>query len=138
VRAAVVSLVLGIAVALACAGDGADRAARPDPRADEAPVARPMGRAALPRSGHLTYQLYAVEQVEEEAQVDLLFRNGTSRNFEAVLVRVIALGAEGTRAVADAPLGSMSRRTSRRHRVYFSDLDFQVDEILVEVLYTYP
>jgi hypothetical protein len=97
-----------------------------------------MGRADQPRSGHLTYQVYGVEQTEDEAQVDLLFRNGTSRNFEAVLVRVIALSAQGKRAVAEAPLGPMSRRTSRRHRVYFPDLGFRVDEILVEVLYTYP
>jgi hypothetical protein len=97
-----------------------------------------MGRSALPRSGHLTYQLNSVERVEGETRVDLLFRNGTSRNFEAILVRVIALGPRGNRVVADTPLGPMSRRTSKRHRVYFPDLAFPVDEILVEVLYTHP
>ena len=132
------SLGLWIALALACAGNGVDPTAGPEPLADEMPVARPMGRASVPRSGHLTYQLNSVERVEDETRVDLLFRNGTSRNFEAILVRVIALGARGQRVASDVPLGRMNRRTSKPRRVYFSDLAFQVDEILVEVLYTHP
>ena len=131
-------LALGIVLALACAREGVDPNPGPGPHAGDAPAPRPMGRAVRPRSGHLTYQLHSVKRAEDETRVDLLFRNGTSRNFEAILVRVIALSSLGKRVVADTPLGPMSRGTSKRHRVYFRDLAFPVYEVLVEVLYTYP
>lgn len=61
-----------MALALACASPRLDSDTALEPAADETPVPRPIGRASLPRAGHLTYQLHSVERVGDETQVDLL------------------------------------------------------------------
>lgn len=123
--------ILGCAALLACGGNG--------PAAESASRGgTPLGRSSHPRSGQFTYRLSAIEQHGSEVRVDFSISNGTHRDYNSVLIRVVLFGNSGEIRTVELPIGAM-RAEQRRPRVArLEDVPFQVRDITLELVYALP
>ncbi len=120
---------LALAVAGAC-GCGLPAAA-PD---DMTTPGTPLPRVGNPLAGRLSYRLEAVHAVDGGVRVDLRFTNGSGTPYQALAVRVIALGPRGQRHALRLPIGGLGPGASRHVSVRFPELGFPVADVLVELL----
>jgi hypothetical protein len=119
----------GLALAAACACGLP--AAAPD---DLSAPGMPLPRAQYPRGGTLAYRLEGVHGAEDGVRVDLTLMNGTGTSYQAVALRVVALGPRGQRRAVRLPVGALGSGASKYVSARFPELGFPVADVLVEVL----
>jgi hypothetical protein len=119
------------ALAVAAAGACALPAAAPD---DLSAPGTPLARTAHPRGGRLAYRLEAVRDAEGGVRVDLTLLNGSGTSYQAIAIRVIALGPRGQRRAVRLPVGALGAGASKLVSARFPELGFPVADVLVEVL----
>jgi hypothetical protein len=120
---------LGLALAVAC-GCGLPTSAPDDLTAPGTPLAR----VENPRAGRLAYRLEAIRAAPDGVRVELRFMNGSGTPYQALAVRVIALGPRGQRHAVRLPIGGLGPGASRFVSVRFPELGFPVADVLVELL----
>ncbi len=98
----------------------------------------PLTRASHPRMGSLTYRLGQVERQGEAIRVDLTLQNGSSRDIEQGLLRVILMGSAGRELTARLPFVGLARGQARSMSARFAQVDFPVVDVGLEVIFTLP
>jgi hypothetical protein len=118
----------------ACTGPTAANLETPEQRA----VGTPIGRSDHPRSGHLSYRVGRIEQVDDLVLVDLHLYNGTKRDYATVTLRVLVHGGPGELASIRVPLGGMGADRSRPVSARLPGVPFQVRDVGLELIYAVP
>lgn len=95
----------------------------------------PIGKSVFLKAGSFTYKSVEIRPWNDGgAIVDLIIMNGTHRDYNMVMVRVILLGKNGERASQNLPIGKLASTNDRRSIARFKTLDFAVDDIIIEVV----
>ncbi len=98
----------------------------------------PLTRVSHPRMGSLTYRLGQVERQGEAVRVDLTLQNGSSRDIEQGLLRVILMGSAGREMTARLPFVGLARGQARSMSARFAEVDFPVVDVGLEVIFVLP
>ena len=95
----------------------------------------PIGKSPFLKSGTFSYQSAELRSKKNgETIVEFVVMNGTHRDYFMVSVNVILLGANGQRASQRVPLGPIESGRNRRSVARFKELDFGVEDIVIEVV----
>jgi hypothetical protein len=97
-----------------------------------------VGRSEHPKAGRFTYRLLGVNQAAGRTTVDLELRNGTSRNYDSVEVRVVTYGAGGQTESVQVPLGAIRRGRVEPFRAHLPELAYEVKDVGLELILTTP
>lgn len=98
----------------------------------------PLTRSSHPRMGSLTYRLGQVQRQEDGVRVDLTLQNGSSRDIEQGVLRVILMGGEGRELTARLPFVGLARGQARAMSARFEQVDFPVVDVGLEVIFVLP
>ncbi|MAE93322.1 MAG: hypothetical protein CL910_01540 [Deltaproteobacteria bacterium] len=108
---------------------------RPEERSHGIAVQRSLNL----RSAALTYRLGAVERDEQDGvRVDFTLQNGSSRDIEQGLLRVILYGTDGRLISARLPFAGLPRARSRFMSARFGAVPFRVQDFGLEVIFVVP
>jgi len=88
--------------------------------------------------GSLTYRLGQIERQGEAIRMDFTLQNGSSRDIEQGLLRVILMGSRGRELTARLPFIGLSRGQSRSMSARFDRVEFSVLDVGLEVIFTLP
>ncbi len=98
----------------------------------------PLTRSPNLRIGSLTYRLGQLERTEEGLRIDFTLQNGSSRNIEQGLLRIILLGTQHEEMSAKLPFVGLRAGTSRALVARFADVPFRVQDLALEVIFVVP
>ncbi len=98
----------------------------------------PLTRSSHPRSGELTWRPGDVERVGEELRIDLTLTNGSSRDLEQGMLRVILYGPGGEQRSGRLPFGGISRGRTRHVSARFASVPFRVADLGLELIFVVP
>lgn len=91
------------------------------------------------RSAALTYRLGQVERDDRDGvRVDFTLQNGSSRDIDQGLLRVILHGPEGEVITARLPFVGLPRGKSRFMTARFGEVPFRVQDFGLEVIFVIP
>ncbi len=98
-----------------------------------------LPRAQHLRAGSLTYRLGQIQRGPDgELRIDFRLQNGSSRDIEQGLLRVVAYGDEGRMVSGRLPFGALRRGQSRGMSARFSAVPFRLVDVGLEVIFVLP
>jgi hypothetical protein len=107
----------------------------PDPGSQ---FGKPIGRSRHLRSGHFSYRLGSVERDGTRLRVGIRFSNGTHRNYNSVMLRVVLLGDQGESLAVRLPAGGIRAEQTKPLVAQIEDVTFQVRDVTLELIYAVP
>lgn len=125
-----------LVIVLGCLGCGT--AFLPVESIEERGPGTPLSRSQNQRSGELTWRLGDVERVGETLRIDFTLTNGTSRDLEHGLLRVILYGPDGEQLSARLPFAGFPRGRSQIMSARFAAVPFRVADLGLELIYVTP
>jgi hypothetical protein len=120
--------ILAFSLMVGCATAG------PTPE-DTARSGTPLGRSSHLRSGQFTYRLGGIEQRGSDVRVDFSISNGTHRDYNSVLIRVILFGDGGGIRTVELPIGAIRAEQSKPQVARIDEVPFRVRDLTVELVY---
>ena len=98
----------------------------------------PISRSPHMRTGSLTYRLGQLARTEEGVRIDFTLQNGSSRQIEQGLLRVIVIGPDGRELSARLPFVGLRAGQSRVLVARFGEVPFRVQDFVLEVIFVVP
>jgi hypothetical protein len=99
---------------------------------------KPIGRSRHLRSGHFSYRLGSVERDGNRLRVGIRLNNGTHRNYDNVMIRVVLLGNRGESLAVRLPAGGVRAEQTKPLVAHIDDVTFQVRDVTLELIYALP
>ncbi len=108
----------------------------------EAPEERgpgtPLARSAHLRSASLTWRLGEVERTGDGIRVDFTLQNGSSRDIDQGLLRILLHGPGGELVSARLPFVGLARGKSRPMAAHFPPVPFRIQDMALELIFAVP
>ena len=101
-------------------------------------VGVPVGRSVHLRSGHFTYRLGDIQRNGGDLRVDLRLSNGTHRDYDSVLLRLILFGRGGEIRAVRVPAGAILSGQTKPLVGRIDDVAFPVRDVTLELIYALP
>ncbi len=109
-----------------------------EPAEDTMRAGRPLGRSLHLRSGHLTYRLGQVDQEDANVRVGVVLMNGSHRDYQSLILRVILHGPEGRQREDRLVVGPFREGASRGLSAWISGVPFPVQDVSLELVLASP
>jgi hypothetical protein len=90
------------------------------------------------RSGHFSYRLGSVERDGDRLRIGIRLSNGTHRNYNNVMLRVVLLGNPGESLAVRLPAGGIRAEQTKPLVAHIEDVTFQVQDVTLELIYALP
>lgn len=117
---------------------GCGSAFLPTESSEERGPGTPLSRSEHPRAGELTWRLGAVQRTDDALRIDFTLLNGTSRNLEHGLLRVVLYGPDGEQLSARLPFMGIGRGRSQAMSARFASVPFRVADLGLELIFVTP
>jgi len=99
------------------------------------PSGVPVGKSPFLRTGNFSYEYSALRPTKDGGQIlDFAVTNGPHRSYSMVTVNV-GLYGEGARGVSQrVQIGPIQKGDNRRAVARFGELDFEVVDVVIEIV----